>query len=319
MNQPVLITGASGFVGQALTAHMLELGYHLVCPTRQPLNTQHANMQNPLIPGMDAQTDWTDHLHQAGAVIHCAARVHVMHETAGDPLSLFRALNVDASVNLAKQAAAAGVKHFIYLSSVKVNGERSTPGHPLSEEDIAATHDPYGMSKYEAERALLALAKKTSMAITIVRPPLIYGPGVKANFRSMMQAVKRRIPLPLASISNQRSLLYIGNLTHFLTHCLYHPQAKNAVFQVSDNEDLSTPALLRACAHALQVNPRLFAFPPGWLHLMARILGRRAIADRLCGSLQVDIGKARRQLGWEPPFTVAQGLQYTAEHESSRN
>ncbi|MBC3935991.1 SDR family oxidoreductase [Undibacterium sp. CY7W] len=319
MNQPVLITGASGFVGQALTAHMLELGYHLICPTRQPLTTQHDDMRNPLITGLDAQTDWTEYLQQAGAVIHCAARVHVMHETATDPLSLFRALNVDASVNLARQAAAAGVKHFIYLSSVKVNGERSLPGHPLSEEDIAATHDPYGLSKYEAERALLTIGKKTSMAITIVRPPLIYGPGVKANFLSMMQAVRRGIPLPLASINNQRSLVYIGNLTHFLTHCLYHPQAKNEVFQVSDNQDLSTPALLKACAQALQVKPRLFAFPPGWLSVLARISGRPGIADRLCESLQVDISKARRQLGWEPPFTVAQGLQYTAEHESSRN
>ncbi|WP_339938706.1 SDR family oxidoreductase [Undibacterium luofuense] len=316
MNQSILITGASGFVGNALTDTMLDAGYSLICPTRQPLVRQHPGLQNPQISSLDKQTDWLPLLQHVGAVIHCAARVHVMHETVSDPLSAFRSVNVDATVHLAQQAAAAGVKHFIFLSSVKVNGESTQPGYAFREQDVAAQHDPYGLSKLEAEKALLAVGRKTGMAVTIIRPPLVYGPGVKANFQSMLQWVRRGIPLPLGSICNQRSLVFVGNLVHFILHCLYHPQARHEIFQISDGQDLSTTELLENCAVALKTKSRLWKVSPDLLTTFAKITGKQAIAQRLCGSLQVDISKARNLLGWNPPFSVAEGLAITVAPES---
>ncbi|GGX40831.1 UDP-glucose 4-epimerase family protein [Undibacterium squillarum] len=318
MNQSILITGANGFVGNALTDTMLDAGYSLICPTRRPLSRQHPALQNPQINALDKHTDWLPLLQQSGAVIHCAARVHVMRETVSDPLAAFRAVNVDATVHLAQQAAAAGVKHFIFLSSVKVNGESTLPDQPFQEQDIADQHDPYGLSKLEAEKALLAVGKKTSMAVTIIRPPLVYGPGVKANFQSMLQWVKRGVPLPLGRIHNQRSLVFVGNLVHFILHCLYHPKARQEIFQISDGHDLSTTELLEACAVALQTKSRLWKLSPNLLTTLAKIAGKQAIAQRLCGSLQVDISKARHLLEWNPPFSVAEGLAITVAQESDK-
>lgn len=313
MKQQILLTGASGFVGQALAQACLASHADLICPTRKPLNWQAAQMHNPLITGLDADTDWSAHLPGIDIVMHCAARVHVMQETASDPLQLFRQVNVDGSLNLARQAAAAGVKQFIYLSSVKVNGEATENGYAFAANDIALPQDAYGISKHEAEIALLKLGKDSGMSVTIIRPPLVYGPGVKANFLSMLRGVQRGLPLPLASIRNQRSFVYLGNLVSLIMHVRLMEKARNQVFMVSDGRDLSTPQLLRLCAQAMQVRARLWPFPPALLNLAAKMLGRQSVADRLCQSLQVDISKTRNMLGWSPAFTVEQGLQATVD------
>ncbi|MFZ6768193.1 NAD-dependent epimerase/dehydratase family protein [Undibacterium sp. Di26W] len=312
MKQVILLTGASGFVGQAIAQACLQQEVELICPTRQALQWQAAHLSNPIITSLTANTDWSTSLAGVDIVIHCAARVHVMQETATDPLQLFRQLNVDASLNLARQAAAAGARQFIYLSSVKVNGEATELGHPFTADDQAAPQDAYGISKHEAEQALLGLGRQTGMAITIIRPPLVYGPGVKANFLSMLRMLRRGLPLPLGSIRNQRSFVYLGNLVSLVLHCRLHEQARNQVFLASDGRDLSTTELLSLCAQALQVKSRLFAFPASLLTLAASMLGKRNAADRLCQSLQVDISKTRNLLGWSPPYTVEQGLQATA-------
>jgi UDP-glucose 4-epimerase len=312
MKQVILLTGASGFVGHAIAKACLADNVTVICPSRQPLNWQADNMRNVLVSDLAPDTDWSACLQNTDIVIHCAARVHVMQETASDPLQQFRQVNVEASLNLARQAAAAGVRHFIYLSSVKVNGEATEPGQPFTATDIAKPQDAYGISKHEAEQALLAFGRQSGMAITIIRPPLVYGPGVKANFLSMVRGVKRGLPLPLASIHNKRSFVYLENLVSLVLHCRLRLAAYQQVFLVSDDRDLSTPELLRLCAAALGVKAHLLPFPVSLLNLAARIAGRQSVADRLCQSLQVDIRKTKDVLEWSPPFTVEQGLQATA-------
>lgn len=312
MKQRILLTGASGFVGQALAKACLSDQCELLCPTRTPLTWQAEGMQNPQCGELTGDNDWSPYLEGVDIVMHCAARVHVMQETVADPLPLFRLVNLDASLNLARQAAAAGVRQFIYLSSVKVNGEATPTDHPYTADDAAKPQDAYGISKHEAELALLKLGQESGMSVTIIRPPLVYGPGVKANFLSMLRVLARGLPLPLASIRNQRSLVYLGNLVSLVMHVRLHEAARNQVFLVSDDHDLSTPELLRLCAQALHVKARLLPFPPALLSLAARLLGKQQAADRLCQSLQVDIVKTKKLLGWAPPFTVEQGLQATA-------
>jgi nucleoside-diphosphate-sugar epimerase len=256
-------------------------------------------------------------LQGVATVIHCAARVHVIQETATDPLQLFRQVNVEATLNLARQAAEAGVRQFIFLSSVKVNGEQTEAGQPYTEASQPQPEDPYGISKWEAETALLQLAQQTGMAVTIIRPPLVYGPGVKANFLSMLRWVKRGIPLPLASTTNKRSFVYLENLVSLVLACIGHPAAANQVFLAADGQDLSTTELLRQAAAALQVPSRLLPCPPALLSLAARLAGKSSAAQRLLQSLQVDAAKARSLLGWAPPFTVEQGLRATVRDLSN--
>lgn len=311
MEKHILITGASGFVGQAVAHYLIQQGKTVVCPSRRPLTWTHPLLSNPQIDGMTENTDWSSWLHQADAVIHCAARVHVMHETAADPMSLFRAVNVSATLALAQQAARAGVRQFIFISSVKVNGELTTAGHPFNETDPPQADDPYGISKQEAEQALLQLGQDTGMSITIIRPPLVYGPGVKANFLNMLRWVRKGIPLPFGSINNRRSFVYIGNLVDLITVCLRHPAARQQIFLVSDGRDLSTTELLQTCADAMHRPAHLLPVPASWLMAGAKFAGKTAMAERLCLSLQVDIGKANRLLNWTPPYSVEQGLAAT--------
>jgi UDP-glucose 4-epimerase len=259
--------------------------------------------------------DWAEIISGVSAVIHCAARVHVMNEDAGDPLAEFRRVNVDGTLRLARQAAEAGVRRFVFVSSIKVNGEHSQPGDSFTADEIPAPGDPYGVSKWEAEAGLRALSQETGMEVVIIRPPLVYGPGVKANFLAMMRWLQRGVPLPLGGVTeNRRSLVFLGNLIDLIVTCIDHPAAANQTFLVSDDEDLSTAALLRRMAAALGRPARLIPVPVGLIAFGAKLIGRPGIVQRLCGSLQVDIGKTKALLGWSPPISVEEGLRRTAEH-----
>lgn len=305
-----LITGASGFVGQALYAALTAHQYDVIAAVR---SDTHINCCKSLTVGhIDGQTAWAFSLHDVDVVVHLAARVHVMNDRSVDPLAEFRKVNVDGTLNLARQAAKAGVKRFIFISSVKVNGEHTEAGKPFNEDATPNPQDAYGISKHEAEQGLLKIAQETGMDVVIIRPPLVYGAGVKANFASMMRAVRRGMPLPLGAIHNKRSFVYVGNLVSMIMCCIDHPAAANQVFMVSDRHDLSTTELLRCCAKALGVQARLLPIPQKMLELGAALLGKRDVAQRLCGNLQVDNTKARTMLGWTPPFSVADGLKTTA-------
>lgn len=301
---PTLITGANGFVGSSLCKHLLDLGYPVTGLVRQA--PKHAYEQQG--PYLINTSDWQPWLQDKQIVIHCAARVHVMHDTAQDPYQAFRAVNVDGTLALARQAAAAGVKRFVLISSIKVNGETTAPGQPFTETVVTPPTDPYGLSKYEAELALRDLASQTGMEVVIVRPPLMYGPGVKANFASMMRWVAHGIPLPLAGLRNQRSLLSLANLNSFIATAMIHPRAANQTFLVADGDDVSTSQLLVELGLALHKPARLFRLPYGLLAGLARCAGQEPKLQRLCGSLQLDITKARQLLDWQPPLTLQQGL-----------
>ena len=305
----IVVTGANGFVGQHVSREILARGHSLTCATRTAYKLEQANCVQ--VGDIHAQTNWHAALHNQDIVIHCAARVHVMNETASDPLQAFRAVNVEGTMALAQQAEQAGVRQFIYLSSIKVSGE-ITHDAPFTEEQAPQATDPYGISKLEAENALLAFAKTSKMIITIIRPPLVYGAGVSANFLAMLKLVRKQWPLPFASIQNQRSMVYVGNLVDFILHCIDHPRVDQQVFLISDGRDLSTPELLRLCADALHVQSRLFNFPVSALLFGTILIGKRAIAARLCYSLQVNSDKARILLNWQAPFTVEQGLAATS-------
>ena len=242
-------------------------------------------------------------------VVHLAARVHVMNDGAADPLVEFRKVNVEGTFNLARQAVAAGVRRFVFLSSVKVNGECTLAGHAFDEAARPAPQDAYGLSKHEAEQGLRQIAAETGMEVVIIRAPLVYGPGVKANFASLVRGVRRGWPLPLGAVRNRRSLVGLGNLVDFIVTCTTHPQAANQTFLVSDGQDLSTADLVRALARATGVPARLPSVPVWALHGAAALLGKGDAVQRLCGNLQVDITKAREVLGWAPPVSVEEGLR----------
>lgn len=309
----ILVTGASGFVGRAL-CHTLSTqaafatrGAVRVAGTPLP-----AGVQAAIVSDLNASTDWAAALAGVDVLVHAAARVHVMNETAADSLAAFRQVNVEGTLNLARQAAAAGVRRFVFISSIKVNGETSQPGRPLRADDAPAPVDAYGISKQEAEQGLFELAASCDMEVVVIRPVLVYGPGVKANFHSMMRWVQRGLPLPFGAVDNRRSLVSLGNLVDLIVTCIEHPAAANQVFIASDGDDVSLPVLLRALGQALGRPVRLLPVPVGALKFAAGLVGRGDLALRLLGSLQVDIRKNRELLGWTPPLTLDQGLQITA-------
>ena len=309
----VLVTGAQGFVGLCLTVALVKLGYQVRGAVRGSFQFNEGQEILP-VGDINGDTVWSEALADVSVVIHLAARVHVMNETAIDALSAYRKVNVEGTLNLAKQAAKADVKRFIFISSIKVNGEHSDLDKPFTEEDVANPQDAYSLSKYEAEQGLLLIAEQTGMEVVIIRPPLIYGPGVKANFASMLHFVKRGIPLTFGFINNKRSVVYLGNLISLIIRCIDHPEAANQVFLVSDGEDLSTTQLLTGCAKALGVKARLLPVPQKIIEFFANLLGKQDMAQRLCGNLQVDISKARHLLNWTPPVSVADGLIETCKH-----
>jgi len=271
-------------------------------------------VESPQASNLAPETNWLIALSGVRAVIHTAARVHVMGNFAGDTLAEFRRVNVAGTLNLARQAVDAGVRRFVFISSIKVNGEQTLPGRPYAADDVPAPVDPYGISKHEAEQGLRQLAQETGMEVVIIRPVLVYGPGVKANFYSMMRWLYKGIPLPLGAIHNQRSLVALDNLVDLIVTCVDHPAAANQTFLVSDGEDLSTTELLRRTAAALGKPARLIPVPAWVLQASARLLGKEDFAQRLCGSLQVDISKTRSLLGWSPPIIVDEALYKTAQH-----
>ena len=307
----LLVTGATGFVGRALCTEAAMRGHHVRGAVRMPISIA-ASFDSIAVGSISPDTDWRAALQGIDVVIHLAARVHVMQDRSADPLAAFRYTNVDATLHLARQAAAAGVERFIFISSVKVNGEESIPGRPFAADDLPAPRDPYGISKMEAEQGLLAIAAATGMAVVIIRPPLVYGPGVKANFSSMMRWLSRGVPLPLGAIDNRRSLVALDNLVDLILVCCHHPAAVNQIFMVSDGEDLSTTDLLRRMGEALSRPARLIPVPAKWLLAGATLLGKSSVASRLCGSLQVDIAKTRQLLEWTPPVTVDEALRRAA-------
>ncbi len=311
----VLLTGASGFVGQAVQARVLnEEALQLSAAYRSAPALSPVGCEACVVPALEVDADWRESLMGVDVLLHCAARVHVMDDQASDPLAEFRRVNVDGTLNLARQAATAGVRRFVFLSSIKVNGEGTVLECPYREDDQPAPLDPYGISKYEAEEGLLALAAETGMQVVIIRPVLVYGPSVKANFLSMMRWLSSGIPLPFGSIHNKRSLVALDNLVDLIVTCIDHPAAANQVFLVSDGEDLSTTDLLRRMANAMGKPDRLLPVPAWLLEFGARLLGKQDLARRLCGSLQVDISKTRELLGWTPPVSVNEGLRKTAEY-----
>jgi nucleoside-diphosphate-sugar epimerase len=304
-----LITGASGFVGKSLCAalSMRALGVRIAMRSFQD---RADDFKGVVVGTIDAETPWSEALRGIDTVVHLAARVHVMNDVSENPLVEFRRVNVDGTLNLARQAAAAGVRRFVFISSVKVNGEHTEFGHAFSETDAPNPQDAYGLSKHEAEQGLRQMAAETGMELVIIRPPLVYGPGVKANFAALMRAVQRGWPLPLGAIHNQRSLVALDNLVDFIITCITHPQAANQTFLVSDGQDLSTTELVRGMARAAGVPARLLPVPVWALQAGAGLLGKGDAVQRLCGNLQVDISKARQLLGWVPPVSVEDGLRW---------
>jgi len=308
----VLVTGANGFVGRCLCDELVSRGT-LVRAAVRSFGHVRTDIELCTWVGLDSQTDCLPWLAAVDTVVHLAARVHVMQETTVDPLTEFRRVNVEGTLNLAWQAAASGVRRFVFVSSVKVNGESTPLGSPFKTDDGPAPLDAYGVSKMEAEQGLREIAADTGMEVVIIRPPLVYGPGVKANFRAMMRWLSRGVPLPLGAINNKRSLVALDNLVDLIVTCIDHPAAANQTFLMSDGEDLSTTQLLRRMGQAMGKPARLIPVTPALLKAGAALVGKPELAQRLCGSLQVDISKTRELLGWNPPISVDEGLRRAAE------
>lgn len=308
----VFLTGVTGFVGRAASKRLMQAGHQVRAALRGPDKALAQGIEPVLFDDM-ATYDWTSFLDGQSVVLHCAARVHVMDEQSVDPLSEFCKVNVEGTLNLARHAAASGVKRFIFISSIKVNGEETQPGRPYTADDIPEPIDPYGISKWKAEQGLREIAAATGMEVVIIRPVLIYGPGVKANFLNMVRWLDKGVPLPFGSIYNNRSLVALDNLIDLIITTLDHPAAANQTFLVSDGEDLSTSTLLRRMANALGRPAHLLPIPSEFLYFAASLLGKNALTQRLCGSLQVDIDKTRSLLQWDPPLSVDTALKLVAE------
>jgi nucleoside-diphosphate-sugar epimerase len=305
----VIITGSSGFVGRAVVSRLNDAGVPLRAVVRRRPDDWPPDVPVIQVDDINATTNWSHALRQGEVVLHLAARVHVMREHVSNALAAYRSINVDGTLNLARQAAAAGIKRFVFISSIKVNGDETPVGRPFRAEDIPSPADDYAISKYEAEEGLRRVSVETGMEVVIIRPVLIYGPGVKGNFLLMACWLKKRVPLPLGSISNSRSLLALDNLVDLVAVCLKHPAAANQTFLASDGEDLSTTELLRRSALALGVRPVLIPVPKCIIKGVTWLIGRRDLGRRLSGSLQVNLEKNYQCLNWIPPISVADGLK----------
>lgn len=307
----VLVTGAGGFIGRELCRVLLQTGLRVRGVTRQggalPVGAEQVQVGE-----IGPDTQWQEALAGVTSIIHLAARVHVMRETAADPITEFRRVNTAGTANLARQAVEARVQRLVYVSSIKVNGERTTL-QPFSATDIPAPQDPYAVSKWEAEQTLQRISEASALETVIVRPPLVYGPGVGGNFLRLMKLIQVGLPLPLGSVNNRRSLVYLGNLADALALCALHPAAAGRAFLVSDGEDLSTPDLIRRLAREMGRPARLYALPPPLLRLSGRVTGKQNEIGRMLDTLEVDGSRIRKELEWTPPYSSAEGIKITAK------
>jgi nucleoside-diphosphate-sugar epimerase len=306
----VLVTGASGFVGRALCSDLHRGGYQLRAAVRHPAQATDLCGDVVSVPDLAREVPWRKLLDEIDVVVHLAARVHVMKDTAADPIAAFRAINVSATRELARAAVEHEVRRLVYVSSIKVNGE-GTNGSSFTERDEARPRDPYGVSKWEAEQALWAVAREGGLEVTVVRPPLVYGPHVGGNFLRLLKLVRSGIPLPFGAIENSRSMIYVGNLSDALIACATREPAAGSTYLVSDGEDLSTARLVAEIGQLMGKRGRLLPIPEVLLRLAGTCIQRADEVDRLIGSLRVDSSAIRTELAWNPPFSVMQGLQAT--------
>ncbi|MGK4359683.1 UDP-glucose 4-epimerase family protein [Ectopseudomonas chengduensis] len=312
----ILLTGATGFVGSVLLSELTKLpDFRIVAAVRSAVS--NTSDDAVVVGNIDGTTDYSSALNGVDVVVHAAARAHIMRDEVSDPLAEYRKVNVEGTLNLAKQAVAAGVKRFIFISSIGVHGLNSS--RPFNETDTEAPHDAYAVSKYEAEQGLRKLATETGLEVVIIRPPLVYGGAAPGNFRSLINLASKPIPLPFGSVNNKRSMVYVGNLVSFIIRCIQHPAAANQTFLVSDGEDVSLRNLVTYIRLCLGRSPRLLPVPVGLFKLAGALTGKRGMVDRLVGDLQVDSSKARSLLGWVPPYTVEQGIAATVADFMSKD
>lgn len=308
----ILLTGGSGFVGSALLKCLVTEQHRVVAVTRS-INDYDASIEQVNIPSIDKNTDYHSKLIGCEVVIHCAARAHIMNDELPDPLVAYREVNTDGTLNLAQQAADAGVKRFIFISSIKVNGESTTGSAIFSEPVTFLPVDPYGLSKYEAEIGLRKMSLETTMEVVIIRPSLVYGPGVKGNFLNLLKLSRLPIPLPFGLINNKRSMVYLDNLVDLIIACIDHPKAANRVFLASDGDDLSLLRLLTLIRKAMNKPSLLLPIPSFLFNLLGKLSGKPELVDRLIGNLQVDSSDANKYLGWTAPYSVGQGIKVTVD------
>lgn len=313
MKKTIFLTGGTGFIGSAIIERLLiDSCFRVVATTRK--NILSDKLKFVTINSIDENTNWLEYLKNIDVVIHTAARVHMMKDNSDNPLNDYRKINVEGTLNLARQAVKSGVKRFIFISSIKVNGESTNlPTKAFNSEDKVNPIDYYGISKFEAEEGLKQISKLTGLEVVIIRPPLVYGPGVKANFHSMMKWLQKGIPLPFGAIHNKRSLVAIDNLVDLIVTCINHPNAKNQIFLVSDDDDISTTELLKRMAKVLKKKVLLVPIPMSCLKIGAILFGKKNLSQRLFGSLQVDINKTKKLLEWKPVISVDQALLKTAD------
>lgn len=309
----ILVTGASGFIGRSVCEQMNSGDVEIVPVVRTP-DKAASGSNSIVVPDIGPDTAWREHLGEVDLVIHTAARVHAMNDTSADQPEAYRRINVAGTLNLARQAAQVGVKRFVFLSSIKVNGDNTTPGRPFRADDEPNPGDAYGRSKHEAEVGLRELARAGGMEVVIIRPPLVYGPGVKANFLAMMRWVHKGLPVPFGELRNRRSLAALDNLVDLVKTCCTSPAAANQVFLVSDDEDVSTTELLRRIGVALRKPARFLPLPLGVVRTLAALAGKQPQVARLAGSLQVDMSDTRERLGWSPVIRMEAALEETARH-----
>jgi nucleoside-diphosphate-sugar epimerase len=314
----ILVTGANGFIGKALCAALPKVGHFFIPIVRNVAPNTDMSSSKAVIKQINTSTEWQETLSGVDTVIHLAARVHMVNDNAVNPLQDYREANVEATLNLARQCVTTGVKRFIYLSSIKVNGE-ATLLKPFRDADMPAPLDPYGISKLEAEEGLKRLAVETGLEVVIIRPPLVYGPGVKANFLQLMRLVKRGIPMPLASVQNRRSIIFVDNLVDVILRCVEHEDAPGHTFLVSDDYDVSIAELINSLASTMGKRSMLFPIPPQILMFAAKLIGKTPVAERLLNSLQVDIASTKRILNWTPPFSFDIGIEKTVQDFMKNN
>lgn len=305
----ILVTGGNGFIGKAICKNLKKKNYTINITSRRDVAINLNGMKVYSINEINKNTNWLEALDRVSCVIHCAAKTHVMNNIRQKSLSSFREVNVEGTLNLAKQAAECGVKRFIFLSSIKVNGERTEKSSMFRYNDVPKPEDSYGISKWEAEKGLWKISRQTGLEVVIIRAPLVYGPAVKGNLRRLIKLIQSGIPLPFSLIKNQRSLIGIDNLVDLIIHCIDHDKASGNTFLISDGKDLSTPDLVRGIASSMELSARLFPLPLIFLKFFGFILGKKLEIDRLIGSLRIDNSYTKETLNWTPPLSVEEGIR----------